>query len=191
MCGMLQSMTLPEMISQQSHGERAMYKRILVPIDGSETSAGALDAALKLAREHDAELKPLYVVDAAPLMYSGAAFDPSILRDAFVKDGELVIADATERMQREGVKGSTLVLEVNPVGDDIAQQITRAAREFDADLVVMGTHGRRGWRRLVLGSVAERFLRMSTRPVLLIPRHEGEEDAPHGSSAPDVPGAWL
>ncbi len=168
-----------------------MYKRILVPIDGSATSAGALDAALKLAREHDAELKPLYVVDAPPLMFSGAAFDPSILRDAFVKDGGLVIADATEKMQREGVKGTTLVLEVNPVGDDIAQQITRAARAFDADLVVMGTHGRRGWRRLVLGSVAERFLRMSTRPVLLIPRHEGEEDAPHESSAPDVPGAWL
>jgi nucleotide-binding universal stress UspA family protein len=168
-----------------------MYKRILVPIDGSETSVGALDAALQLAHEHDAELKPLYVVDAPPLMYSEAAFDPSLVREAFVKEGAHVIADATEKMQREGVKGSPRVLEVDPIGDDIAQRITRAAKEFDADLVVMGTHGRRGWRRLVLGSVAERFLRISTRPVLLVPLHPGEQKPPHTVSAPDVAGAWL
>jgi nucleotide-binding universal stress UspA family protein len=168
-----------------------MYKRILVPIDGSETSGGALDAAVKLAHEHDAELKPLYVVDVPPLMYTEAAFDPSIVREAFVKEGKHVIANATDKMQRERVKGSPLVREVDPIGDDIAQQIMRAAKEFDADLVVMGTHGRRGWRRLVLGSVAERFLRISTRPVLLVPLHRGEQNPPHTVSAPDVPGAWL
>jgi len=168
-----------------------MHKRILVPIDGSETSTCALDTALKLAHEHDAELKPLYVVDVPPLMYSEAAFDPTSLREAFVEEGTRVLADAAAKMQREGVKGSTRVLEVNPVGDDIAQQITRAATEFDADLVVMGTHGRRGWRRLVLGSVAERFLRISTRPVLLVPLHTAAQKEPHPLSAPDIAGAWL
>ncbi|CAN7795376.1 universal stress protein [Caballeronia sp. LjRoot34] len=146
-----------------------MYKRILVPIDGSETSMCALDTALKLAHEHDAELRPLYVVDAPPMMYSEAAFDPTPMHEAFVKEGTHVLADAVAKMQREGVKGSTQVLEAEPVGDDIAQQISHAVRDSDADLVVMGTHGRRGWRRLVLGSVAERFLRISTRPVLLVP----------------------
>ncbi len=168
-----------------------MYRRILVPIDGSETSAHALDAALKLAHEHDAELKPLYVVDVPPLMYEGPGCDPTSLCEAFVTEGTYVLADAAAKMLRERVKGSTRLLEVDPVGDDIAQQITRAAKEFDADLVVMGTHGRRGWRRLVLGSVAERFLRISTRPVLLVPTHSAKEKALHILSAPDIAGAWL
>lgn len=168
-----------------------MYKRILVPIDGSETSMCALDTALKLAHEHGAELKPLYVVDAPPLMYSEAAFDPTPVREAFVKEGTRVLADADAKMPREGVKGSTRVLEAEPIGDDIAQQISRAATEFDADLVVMGTHGRRGWRRLVLGSVAERFLRISTRPVLLVPLHTAGQKDSHPLSAPHIAGAWL
>jgi nucleotide-binding universal stress UspA family protein len=168
-----------------------MYKHILVPIDGSETSARALDAALQIAREQGAELRPLYVVDVPPLMYAGPAFDPSIVRDAFAQEGSRVIADATDKMTREGVKGSPIVLEVDPVGDDIPNQIMRAAKEFDADLVVMGTHGRRGWRRLVLGSVAERFLRISTRPVLLVPLDAGGQKPPHTVTAPDVAGAWL
>jgi len=115
-----------------------MYKRILVPIDGSETSVGALDAALRLAHEHDAELKPLYVVDAPPLMYSEAAFDPSLVREAFVKEGAHVIADATEKMQREGVKGSPRVLEVDPIGDDIAQRPDRLVTEEPLELRIHG-----------------------------------------------------
>ena len=71
-----------------------------------------------------------------------------------------MLADATAKMLRAGVKGSTLVVEVDPLGDDIAQRITAAAKDFSADLVVMGMHGRRGWRRHVLVSVAERFSRI-------------------------------
>jgi nucleotide-binding universal stress UspA family protein len=168
-----------------------MYTRILVPIDGSETSAHALDAALELAREHDAELKPIYVVDAPQLMYSGPACDPSLIREALVKEGAHVLADATAKMLRAGVKGSTRVLEVELVGDDISQQITAAAKEFGADLVVMGTHGRRGWRRLVLGSLAERFLRISTLPVLLVPLHSAEKREPRSVGMPDIAGASL
>ncbi|SAL52086.1 UspA domain-containing protein [Caballeronia sordidicola] len=168
-----------------------MYKHILVPIDGSETSARALDAALLLARENHAELKPVYVIDVPPTLYADPASDPSHARDVFVREGARVIAEAVARMQGESVQGSPQVLEVDPVGDDITQQISRAAKAFNADLVVMGTHGRRGWRRLVLGSVAERFLRMSSCPVLLVPSHAGEQKAPHILSAPDIAGAWL
>ena len=174
-----------------------MYNRILVPIDGSETSAHALDAALELAHEHDAELKPVYVVDVPQLVYSGPACDPSLVREAFVNEGALVLADAAAKMLRAGVKGSTLVVEVDPLGDDITQRITAAAKDFGADLVVMGTHGRRGWRRLVLGSVAERFLRISTRPVLLVPLHCAEKKEPRKASTvstvstPDVAGASI
>jgi nucleotide-binding universal stress UspA family protein len=168
-----------------------MYKRILVPIDGSETSVGAFDTALRLAQEHDAEIRPLYVVDTPPLMYVEPAGNPSLVREAFVNEGTHVLADAAAKMLHEGVKGSTRLLEVDPIGDDIAQEITRAAKEFDANLVVMGTHGRRGWRRLVLGSVAERFLRISTLPVLLVPLQPTGQKEQQIVSAPDVAGAML
>ncbi|MDP9155937.1 MAG: universal stress protein [Pseudomonadota bacterium] len=159
-----------------------MYKRIIAPVDGSETSRHALDAALELARDHDAELRPVYVIDVPPLSYSGAAFDPTPIRDAFVTEGEHVLADAAAKMKRYGVKGTTSMVEVEPLADDIAQRIEHTAQAFGADLIVMGTHGRRGWRRLLLGSVAEHFVRLSTMPVLLVPHH------PSTQMKPDVAG---
>jgi nucleotide-binding universal stress UspA family protein len=99
----------------------------------------------------------------------------SKVRAAFVKEGAISLADAAAKMLRAGVKGSTLVVEVEPLGDDIAQRITADEKDFSADLVVMGTHGRCGWRRLMLGSVAERFLRISNRPVLLVPLYSPEK----------------
>lgn len=163
-----------------------MYKRILAPVDGSETSARALDAAIELAREHNAELRPVYVVDVPPLSYSSAAFDPVPVRAAFVEEGKHVLADAAAKMRRGGIedsKGSTSLIEVEPLRDDIAQRIEHAAVDFEADLVVMGTHGRRGWRRLVLGSVAEHFVRISTRPVLLIPHDSPPQKEPDATGA--------
>ncbi len=117
-----------------------MYTRILVPIDGSETSSHALDAALELAYEHDAEIKPIYVVDVPQLMYSGPACDPSLVREAFVKEGAIVLADAAARMRRAGVKGSTLVVEVDPLGDDIAQRITQPPRKTSAPISSSWAH---------------------------------------------------
>ena len=102
-----------------------------------------------------------------------------------------MLADAAAKMLRAGVKGPTLIVELDPLGDDIAQRIMAAAKHFGADLVVMGTHGRRGWQRLVLGSVAERFLRIFTRPVLLVPLHSREKKEPRKVSTPDVAGASI
>ena|SRR5579864_6787291 len=148
-----------------------MYRHILAPIDGSEPSALAFSAALKLARETGAALQPLYVVDIPLMSYDVPGYDPSYVRDAFIEEGTHVTADALAQMKREGVSGSPRIIEVEPLGGDIAQHILRAASDLPADLVVMGTHGRRGVQRLVLGSVAERFLRIAHCPVLLVPAH--------------------
>ncbi|WP_143328468.1 universal stress protein, partial [Caballeronia terrestris] len=91
--------------------------------------------------------------------------------------GAHLSAEAVERIKREDVKGTPRVVEVELTGDDIAQRILQSAVEFNADLVVMGTHGRRGWRRLVLGSVAEHFMRIANCPVLLIPGRDAEARA--------------
>ncbi|WP_144158135.1 universal stress protein [Paraburkholderia sp. BCC1885] len=150
-----------------------MYRYILVAIDGSETSRRAFDAALQLARESGAALQPLYVVDVPLMVYDAPGYDPSVVRDAFLEEGKHLADVALARMKHNGVQGATRVIETNPVGDDfdVAHCILHAARDLKADLVVMGTHGRRGVQRLVLGSVAERFLRMAQCPVLMISAH--------------------
>jgi nucleotide-binding universal stress UspA family protein len=148
-----------------------MYNRILVAVDGSDTSSRALAAAVELARESGAQLQPLYVVDVPLMVYDVPAYDPSYVRNALVEESARVLADAAARMAGAGVKGSPRMIETDLTGDDIAHRIRLAADEFDADLVVMGTHGRRGVRRLMLGSVAERFVRIANRPVLLISAH--------------------
>ncbi|WP_250866375.1 universal stress protein [Caballeronia sp. INSB1] len=148
-----------------------MYTRILAPIDGSVTSAHAFDEAIKIARANGAELQPLYVVDLQPIAYDAAATFYPDMREALLEEGRRLGAQAVERMVREGVKGTPRISEVELTGDDIAERILRCAEDFGADLVVMGTHGR------VLGSVAERFMRIAHCPVMLVPGREAEEDA--------------
>ncbi|KAK45596.1 universal stress protein UspA [Caballeronia jiangsuensis] len=163
-----------------------MYKRILAPIDGSITSEHAFDEAIKIARANDAELQPLYVVDLQPVAYDAAVtFYPDI-REALLEEGKRLGTQAVERMARESVKGTPRVSEVELTGDDIAQRILQCAEDFGADLVIMGTHGRRGWRRLVLGSVAERFVRLAHCPVMLVPGREAEESAERHEGAPQT-----
>ncbi|QQC65985.1 universal stress protein [Paraburkholderia ginsengisoli] len=149
-----------------------MYKQILVAVDGSETSARALAAAIKMARDSDARLQPLFVVDVPLMSYDVPGYDPSYVRDALADEGRQVLADAAALMAVAGVKGAPRMLETELLeGEDVAHGIQRAAQELDADLVVMGTHGRRGVRRLVLGSVAEHFLHIAACPVLLVSAH--------------------
>ncbi|WP_233870411.1 universal stress protein [Paraburkholderia adhaesiva] len=146
-----------------------MYTRILVPLDGSETASSALETALQLAVDMKAEVRPIYVVDVPVLAFDSPGFDPTIIRDAFAEEGRRVTAQAEARMKERGVAGTTRIEEVAGPGEDVAERILLAAADCKADVIVMGTHGRRGLRRLVLGSVAERVVRSATLPVLLVP----------------------
>ncbi|GLU35614.1 universal stress protein [Trinickia caryophylli] len=156
-----------------------MYRRIIAPIDGSPTSARAFDAALDFAKDSGATLAPLYVVDVPLIGADAPGYDPSIVRNALFEEGERLMSEARAKMEAAGVTGEPHLAETTGLGDDIAHCILKLCREWPADLVIMGTHGRRGFQRLVLGSVAEQFLRISCCPVLLIPA--GEAGVPqHG-----------
>ncbi|AZQ53657.1 universal stress protein [Burkholderia cenocepacia] len=146
-----------------------MYSNILVALDGSDTSSRALDAALALASETGARLTPVYVVDFLAPAYDMVGYDPSILVDSFREEGLRVIEDAARRLKARDVAGTPQISNVAPTGEDVPHRIVGVAREIDADLIVIGTHGRRGFRRMFLGSVAERVLRQATCPVLMIP----------------------
>jgi len=145
----------------------SLYTRILCPIDGSPTSQRGLAEAIRLAQDQKAKLRLLYVIDAHL-----AAMDPygtinvGDLIDASRTYGEGLLAQASAEAAAAGVGIETATLDTlaGPVGE----LISRDARDWNASLIVMGTHGRRGVRRVVMGSDAELVVRTTPVPVLLV-----------------------
>jgi nucleotide-binding universal stress UspA family protein len=166
-----------------------MYKRILIAIDGSETSRHAFEGALQLARESDAQVQPLYVVDNPLLACDATGYDPSILREAGLAEGRLLAAAALIVVKRDAVAGTPLTVQVERPGQDIAERVRLVASDFKADLGVLGTHGRREFRRSVPASVAERVARRTCSPVLLVPN---QQDRPTSTPAtvPQFAAGW-
>ena len=144
------------------------YKRILVPVDGSPTSAKGLQEAIKLAKGSAAKLRLLHVVEeyaafAAP--ETGVNIAP--LLDALKSGGRKILARVERKARSAGARPETALVE--DFGGRTADAIIDNARRWRADLLVMGTHGRRGFKRALLGSDAELVVRNSRVPVLLVP----------------------
>lgn len=144
------------------------YRRILVPVDGSPTSTRGLREALRLAKEGRARLILMHVVDefaayASPDLLPPPGIDlVRLLREA----GRRILAKSQALAKKQGVAAKTVLRE--SFGGPAADVIVREARRLRADLIVLGTHGRRGVRRLVLGSDAEQVVRRASVPVLLV-----------------------
>jgi universal stress protein A len=139
-----------------------LFRKVLCPIDFSEHSLAALDVALKVAQQNDAKL---YLLSVAPLPAGAAGFQPVPLDPYPYPEKER--KEQLVKHAREKIPGSvryeTLVLNGDP-----AEQVLGIALSIEADLIVMGTHGRKGLSHLVLGSVAERVVRESPTPVLTV-----------------------
>ncbi|OZI18860.1 hypothetical protein CAL26_14335 [Bordetella genomosp. 9] len=151
-----------------------MYRHILVAVDGSVTSERALDHAISLARVEDARILAVYIVEYPSSMYSSAFIDVEPFHDAMVEEARSVLDVAQAKFRDAGVKGAVKMVDAGVLSGTIAEQLADAAAEAGADLVVMGTHGRRGFQRLMLGSVAESFVRLSACPVMLVPHKEAK-----------------
>ncbi|WP_454751852.1 universal stress protein [Cupriavidus necator] len=145
-----------------------MYQTILVAIDGSACADRALDEAIRLASLCEATLEIVHVVDNSYLKYDMGYGNLADLRPDLVEGGRKLLANAEARTHAGQVVCHTqLVDEILALGN-IAMAIDAAAQRTHADLVVVGTHGRRGVRRLVMGSVAEGVVCRSKVPVLLV-----------------------
>ncbi|WP_175838611.1 universal stress protein [Burkholderia anthina] len=144
-----------------------MYTNIMVAVDGSPSSKRALDEGLKMAGSSGARLFAVFVVDKSLLITYAGRLDPDALLDEVRRDGAAVLRNAERTISHAAVNGETEIIETE-LGQDIAERLQRYVVERSIDLAVIGTHGRRGVRRLLLGSVAERFLRGSSCPVLLV-----------------------
>lgn len=144
-----------------------MFKRILVPIDGSNTGNLGLDAAVRLAREHQAQLRVVHVVNEAMILstYEGDLYTGELI-NALRESGRAILQDAQRQLASQDLTFDTMLLEGH--GAQAGEVIVNEAKAWQADLIVLGTHGRRGLRRVVLGSDAEHVVRTTPVPVLLI-----------------------
>lgn len=141
-----------------------MYDRILVPTDGSDHADRAARHAVALAAAFEAEVHALYVVD---LQRAAGSFSAGGVSGEFVDRLEAEAERAVEAVaDRAHSGGSASAVETTVIQGDTESAILAYADETDADLIAMGTGGRRGLRRFVTGDVTEYVLRTATRPVL-------------------------
>lgn len=150
------------------HQTRPMYKRILVAVDGSSTSNRALGAAIGLAQDCGARLRLVHVVDEMAFLsgydqfggYSGDLI--RVMRET----GTKVLNDAGADTKAAGVEADSMLFD--KFGEHLGEAVAKAARMWNADLVVVGTHGRKGIGRLLLGSGADQIIRLAPVPVQVV-----------------------
>ena len=150
-----------------------MFERILVAIDGTSTSHSALKAAIELARDQKAALDVLFVVERlATISYApeGIAYvDAEYYKDvakSLRARGQVILDKAVDLAKAGGVRSTARLVDGSELA--VAGDILRQARKLRSDLIVLGTHGWRGLRRLVMGSDAEAVLREARVPVMLV-----------------------
>jgi nucleotide-binding universal stress UspA family protein len=145
-----------------------MYNRILVAVDGSDTSDLALREAMELAKDQHSALRLVHVVDLTAVYTTvNAPYAADFARELQAA-GQNVITDCSATAREARIEFDTKLIVIDRPGRHIYDAIEEEATQWPAALIVIGTHGRRGFRRLLLGSVAEGLIRVASKPVLLI-----------------------
>ncbi|WP_162567079.1 MULTISPECIES: universal stress protein [unclassified Variovorax] len=158
-----------------------MYQRILVPVDGSPTSRRGLDEAIRLAKLTHGKLRLMHVVDELSFSlamdaYAGYAGD---WLGELRAGGARILEAARATVAAAGIEVDTVLHDT--FRNSVHELVTAEAATWPADLIVVGTHGRRGVGRLVMGSSAEHILRSASVPVLLV-RAPESADKPQASA---------
>jgi nucleotide-binding universal stress UspA family protein len=151
-----------------------MYKRIFIPVDGSQTSNKALTAALQLAKDAGAQVRLIHVVDELAYLsgYEAYASYSAELIEIAQKVGNKILEDAMAMAKAAGVEADQTLFE--KYGEHLGDTVADAAKRWNADLIVVGTHGRRGMGRMFLGSGAEQIIRLAPVHVLVVRSQENE-----------------
>ena len=153
-----------------------MYQRIFVPVDGGSTSRRGLDEAIAVAKSTQGQLHLLHVVDDMPIVAEGVEAFPAPGTDIIemvTDEGKDILAQAQARVQQAGLNCDATMRRTSK--GKIYEQILQVAQEWNADLIVIGTHGRTGAERLFMGSDAEQVVRHTDLPVLLVRQKDGED----------------
>lgn len=148
-----------------------MYCRILVATDGSPTSEQAIEQAARLAKDQQAQLRIVHVIEQSRLAFAAAgpvAVDLEGILDALRKSGQAALERGRGIAQQRGVQAEAAIVGDDAIDDRVAMVLAEEARRWKADLIVLGTHGRRGINHLLMGSVAEAVARVAPAHVLLV-----------------------
>ncbi|MBK9662136.1 MAG: universal stress protein [Nitrosomonas sp.] len=143
-----------------------MYQRILVPIDGSATSERALDEAIKFAQQQNSRIELVHVLEDIWYFDNENYLNYAELVQTMRYSGEKILAQAQNKFLQAGVMVDIRLLEAQ--GERVANVIINEAKNSLADLIIIGTHGRSGFSRMLMGSIAEGVMRMAHIPILLI-----------------------
>ena len=144
-----------------------MYKKILVPLDGSETSKRGLEAAIAMAVAFKATLRLVHVTSDFPVMLEMAGtMDFEKFGDGLHQFGKHLLETTKAQVSEAGIEVTTQLRDIK--SGRVADSIVDEAKAAGCDLIVIGTHGRRGFQHAILGSDAERVIRESTVPVLVV-----------------------
>lgn len=143
-----------------------MFKKLLVPVDGSATSQLAVDKGIGLCKAFGSAMTVLYVIDPYPFtgVGEGFAYGQAQYLTAARSEAEAALGSARKAMEAAGVQGTATQVESHVVWRGILE----AAASGGADLIVMGSHGRSGLEKMLLGSVAQRVVAQATIPVLVV-----------------------
>lgn len=143
-----------------------MFKHILVPVDGSSTALLAMDKAVQLARAFNGRITVIHVIDPYPFVGIGAdfAFGQAEYLTAAKASATNALTTAAETAAAAGVACTQRTIE----GQSVFEGILEAATGVDVDLIIMGSHGRSGLEKLLLGSETQRVLSHTTLPVLVV-----------------------
>jgi nucleotide-binding universal stress UspA family protein len=159
-----------------------MYQRILVPVDGSHTSTLGLQEAIRIAIDQRARLRLVSVVDEFIIAQNfEGLINAGDLIDALRDAGQKALKNALALVHKHDLNVEANTFET--VGDRVSDIIVREAKKWKADLIVMGTHGRRGFNRMVLGSDAEGVLRTASVPVLMVRSPDRKRRIPKQAAA--------
>jgi len=147
------------------------FKKIICPTDFSEPSYEAIKTAGEIAYHFGSELCLLNVVSPVPVIPMGegaGAFNISLYQQELESSSKRALEEVVNHLEWKQLRARLIVLRGNA-----ADEIVRTAQEENADLIVIATHGKTGWRRFIFGSVAEKVVRLAPCPVLTVqPRHE-------------------
>ena len=143
-----------------------MYSQILVPVDGSQTALQALRQAVGLAKAFGARIFLVHVIDPYPFLGAGADFalGQADYLSAATSNANQALTAAAEIVNAQGIANESAVVDDHSADDGILS----TAKTCGADLIVMGSHGRRGLEKLLLGSVTQRVLQEAHVPVLVV-----------------------
>lgn len=144
-----------------------MFKRILVTHDGSKAAQHALNKAIVLARNQKAKLRIVHVLDIAGFTGGIKFFESRELIDKMQKYAENLLRKSKAFAEKKGIKTDIQLIQYNDYKTSISYKILKEAKRWHADVIVIGSHGHRGFKKIILGSVIEEVLRSSMIPIFV------------------------